>query len=101
MKFLANGKIVTMALLALSLANHTTGRLAGHAQASEASAISDRAVAAWVDKRVQEWQITAGERKFDEIGWAKNIRDALRLAKEHGRPVFLFTYDGHMAIGRC
>ena len=27
--------------------------------------------------------------------------DALRLAKKHGRAVFLFTHDGRMAIGRC
>jgi hypothetical protein len=63
--------------------------------------VSDRTLASWVDKRVQEWQVTAGERRFDEIGWAKDIRDAERLAKEHGRPVFMFTHDGRMAIGRC
>ncbi len=58
-------------------------------------------LAARVEKRIQEWQPTAAERRFDEIGWAKDIRDAEKLAKEHGRPVFLFTHDGRMAIGRC
>ena len=41
------------------------------------------------------------ENLADRIGWAKDIRAAERLAKERGRPVFLFTYDGQMAIGRC
>jgi hypothetical protein len=63
---------------------------------------SDRDLPAWVEKRVQDWQPTKEERRFDEIGWAKDIRDALRLAREHGRPVFLFTYDGaSLATYRC
>jgi hypothetical protein len=63
---------------------------------------SDRDLPAWVEKRIQDWQPTKEERRFDEIGWAKDIRDALRLAKEHGRPVFLFTYDGAgLATYRC
>ncbi|HEX8203897.1 MAG TPA: hypothetical protein VF590_25705 [Isosphaeraceae bacterium] len=55
----------------------------------------------WVEQRVRDWQPTPQERRFDEIGWAPSIREAERLAREHGRPVFLFTHDGHMAIGRC
>ena len=55
----------------------------------------------WVEQRVRDWQPTAEERRFDEIGWAKEIRAAEALAKEHNRPVFLFTHDGRMAIGRC
>ena len=54
-----------------------------------------------VDRRVEAWQPTARERAFERIGWAKDIRDALRLAKAHGRPVFLFTHDGRLGIGRC
>ena len=61
----------------------------------------DRDVADWVQKRVQDWQPTAEDRRFDEIGWAKDIRAAERLAKDSNRPVFLFTHDGHMAVGRC
>src|SRR4051812_18318959 len=49
-----------------------------------------------VQRRVLQWQPTAEERRFDEIGWAGGLRDAIRLAKAHGRPVFLFTHDGHM-----
>jgi hypothetical protein len=56
---------------------------------------------AWVDQRVTTWQPTAAERRFDEIGWAKDIRAAERLARQHGRPVFLFTHDGRIHTGRC
>ena len=55
----------------------------------------------WVEKRVQLWQPLAAERRFDDIGWARDIIEARRLAREHHRPVFLFTHDGHMAVGRC
>jgi hypothetical protein len=54
-----------------------------------------------VDARVKEWQPTADERRFDEIGWAADLRTALRLAREHQRPVFLFTMDGRINTGRC
>ena len=69
--------------------------------AGDGKQIADADVAAWVDRRVQAWQPTAAERRFDEIAWVKDIREAERLAKQHQRPVFLFTHDGRMAIGRC
>jgi hypothetical protein len=69
--------------------------------ASAADRPADKDVAAWVARRVQDWQPTADERRFDETGWVPDIRTALRLAREHDRPVFLFTHDGRMAIGRC
>jgi hypothetical protein len=47
-----------------------------------------------VDKRIQTWQPTAAEHRLDEVGWAKDLVDALRLAKDNARPVFLFTYSG-------
>ena len=56
---------------------------------------------ALVDKRIQEILPTAKEKHFEEIGWASGIRDAERLAKEHGRPVFLFSNVGQMDLGRC
>ena len=62
---------------------------------------ADHEVAAWVRQRVKDWQSTAADRPFDEIGWAKDIREAERLARENNRPIFLFTHDGHMAVGRC
>lgn len=57
--------------------------------------------AAWVASRVQKWQPTERERRWEKIGWAKDIREAERLAKMSNRPVFLFTHDGHLAVGRC
>ena len=55
----------------------------------------------WVSTRVDEWKPRPSERKFDQIGWLTDIRAGLALAKKHGRPLFLFTHDGRMAIGRC
>jgi hypothetical protein len=56
---------------------------------------------AWIDEYVAALQPTVDERRIDRIGWAHDIRSALRLAREHGRPVFLFTMDGRFSIGRC
>jgi hypothetical protein len=55
----------------------------------------------WVAKRVEEWQPRASERKFDRIGRLTDVRAGLKLARESARPLFLFTHDGRMAIGRC
>jgi len=63
--------------------------------------------AARIDKRVETWQPTPGERRLDDIAWAQDLGDALRLAREHSRPIFLFTYSGcaqrehAMALQRC
>ncbi len=75
--------------------------VAGAALAIEEKPVSDADLVAWVDSRVEAWQPTKTERRFDEIGWVTDIREAERLAKQHNRPVFLFTHDGHMAVGRC
>ncbi len=83
--------------LALAEAKQPTPK----SEAAQPTAPQDKNDLAWIDKRVQEWQPTKEERRFDEIGWAKDIREAKRLAKEHERPVFLFTMKGHVAEGRC
>ena len=57
--------------------------------------------AAWVDRRAAEWQPTARERRWEQIGWAKDLCSAEVLAKSHNRPVFLFTHDGRLNVGRC
>jgi len=54
-----------------------------------------------VEQRVRAWQPTPDERRWEQIGWAEDIRDALRIAKKTNRPVFLFTLDGRMSVGRC
>lgn len=56
---------------------------------------------AWVQARTREIAVKPEERRLDQIGWAKDIREAKRLAKETARPVFLFTHDGRLNIGRC
>ena len=67
----------------------------------------DKALPAWVDKRIQAWQPTVDERRIDQIAWAKDLRTAQKLAKENARPVFLFSYSGSderenaMALERC
>ena len=55
----------------------------------------------WVDAKILEIRPTEAERKFDTIAWVPSIKDALRLAKEHGRPIMMFTYDGQIQTGRC
>jgi hypothetical protein len=55
----------------------------------------------WIDRRIQEIEPAAKERRFDAIGWVSGIRAAERLANENGRPVFLFSNVGQMDIGRC
>jgi hypothetical protein len=75
--------------------------LAGTAAWAEEKPVADADLARWIDKRVEERQPPAADKRFDEIGWARDIRTALALAKEHNRPVFLFTHDGRINTGRC
>ena len=63
--------------------------------------IPDAQLAGWADARVKTWQPAARERRIDEIGWASDIRAARALSKKTKRPVFLFTMDGRITIGRC
>ena len=65
------------------------------------AAVADDEVVTWVAKRVEERQPSAQDRRFDEIGWATDLRTAIRLGKEHHRPIFLFTMDGRINTGRC
>jgi hypothetical protein len=54
-----------------------------------------------IDRRIDEIQPTRKEKRFDEIGWVKGLREGERLAKKSGRPLFLFSNVGDMDIGRC
>ena len=54
-----------------------------------------------IEQRIRELQPAAAEKRFDEIAWAKDIRHAKKVAAEQNRPVFLFTHDGRMNLGRC
>jgi hypothetical protein len=92
----------TFAKRAMTLAGMAAGlALLGIATRAGEKQIADGDVAAWVDKRVRDWQPSADDRPFDQIGWVQGIREAERLAKQNNRPVFLFTHDGHIALGRC
>ena len=90
-----SGRLVRLAVITVGL------NLLAAAAPGDDERIADGDVAAWVGRRVEQWQPTDDERRFDQVGWVKDVREALRLAKEHNRPVFLFTHDGRMAIGRC
>ncbi len=68
---------------------------------SPAARVADADVVAFVDGRAADWRLSAGEKRFDTIGWAADIRAARKLAADHGRPVFLFTMDGRVNTGRC
>jgi phosphate-selective porin len=71
------------------------------APVAPAGAPADGEVAGWVDQKVAECSPKPEERRFDQTGWLTDIRSALELAKRHNRPVFLFTHDGRMGLGRC
>ncbi|HUE70530.1 MAG TPA: hypothetical protein VMP01_06535 [Pirellulaceae bacterium] len=62
---------------------------------------TDADLKVWTDGKVAQWRPTAAERRFDEIGWSESLTAARQLSSESGRPVFLFTLDGRIAIGRC
>ena len=66
-----------------------------------AETISDGKVVRWVEKTVVERQPTPEDKRFDEIGWVTDIRTAIKLGKEHNRPIFLYTGDGRINTGRC
>ena len=54
-----------------------------------------------IDRRVADWQPTTDEKRFDQIGWCTSLLEAEKLARQHQRPIFLFTHDGRMNVGRC
>ena len=87
--------------LASSMILFTLLAARGSADDKPSTTVADADLAAWVDKRVNDWQPTAEEKRFDEIGWLHNVLDAEKLAAEHKRPIFLFTHDGKMNVGRC
>ncbi len=87
--------VLQVALIGAGAAKRTSLAFAGE------KAGTARELVTRIEKRVHELQPTRAEKRFDEIGWARDIREAERLAKQHGRPVFLFTHDGRMNTGRC
>jgi len=66
-----------------------------------AAPVADDRVRVTVDESVKGWWLKPEEKRFDEIGWAADIRTARKLAAEDDRLVFLFTMDGRVNTGRC
>src|ERR1700752_1050406 len=76
--------------------------LSGVVAATSASdSIADGKVVRWVEKTVSERQPSPEDKRFDEIGWVTDIRTAIKLGKEHNRPIVLYTGDGRINTGRC
>ncbi|HUF60495.1 MAG TPA: hypothetical protein VMN36_00340 [Verrucomicrobiales bacterium] len=72
----------------------------GAVEAGEGAAPGKAESIEFVDRRVESWRPRSEERLLDAVAWVRDIRTAMPLAKEHGRPVFLFTLDGRMETGR-
>lgn len=53
-----------------------------------------------VDRKVREWQPRPDERRFDEIAWARDLKEAVRLAGVSGRPVFVLAHVARVNTGR-
>ena len=68
---------------------------------AEPSRVADANLVSTVNARLAEWWLKPDERRFDQIGWAEDVRAARRLAARHDRPLFLFTMDGRVNTGRC
>lgn len=63
--------------------------------------VADGYLRRWVDKRVRQMDARFVRGEYERIGWADGIGHAIKVAKKHKRPIFLFTLDGHMSSGRC
>jgi hypothetical protein len=55
----------------------------------------------WVEKRVRDLEPTKAERGFDQIGWFRDLREAVQVSKDRNRPVFVITHNGSLSAGRC
>ena len=75
--------------------------LAASRAAGDGKPISFADLKETIDRRIADWQPTADEKRFDQIGWCTSLLEAEELARAHQRPIFLFTHDGRMNVGRC
>jgi hypothetical protein len=67
----------------------------------DAAEVKDGKLVEYVRKRVHDNTPTKAERKFDQIAWADGLAAAMRLGKQHGRPILVFVYDGNLSTARC
>ncbi|NDD29050.1 MAG: hypothetical protein EB084_12370 [Proteobacteria bacterium] len=50
----------------------------------------------WVDATVERWRVRGGETAYDQLGWARTLPEALKLARQHHRLVFLLVDRGNV-----
>lgn len=98
-------RVAAVLIACLGLAGGGAAVLAGHAWTAKAPGgdsvvLDDGGLADRVDEQVDQWQPTHAERRIDDIGWARDLRDALELAKQHDRPIVLFSLGGRIGTGR-
>jgi hypothetical protein len=66
-----------------------------------AGTMADQKVVPWVQGKVRKLEPKQADRRFDQIGWVSTVTEALKLSKQSGRPIFIFTHDGDISTGRC
>ena len=53
-----------------------------------------------VARRIKEMKAQA-PKDWTKVPWVASLLDARRIAREEHCPVFLFTFEGNLATGRC
>lgn len=66
-----------------------------------ASPVADAFLVKWTDRRVAQIRPKPADKEFERIGWVSGLRHAFELGRDHQRPIFVFTYSGHIDQGRC
>jgi hypothetical protein len=60
-------------------------------------ALSDEAAVRKQIERIKDSEVNA----WRKIPWTPSLLAARRASEREKRPIFLFTYDGNIATGRC
>ncbi|MDA0660490.1 MAG: hypothetical protein O3C60_16905 [Planctomycetota bacterium] len=66
-----------------------------------ATPVADSFLVKWTDRRIAQVRPKAADKGFENVGWVSGLRHAFDLGREHKRPIFVFTYSGHIDQGRC
>ena len=53
-----------------------------------------------VARRIKEMKSQA-PKDWTKVPWVSSLVEARRIAREEHCPVFLFTFEGNLATGRC
>jgi hypothetical protein len=54
----------------------------------------------WIARQIAQIKPT-GPAEVSRIAWATSLNEARRISRNEGRPIFLFSFDGNLATGRC